>query len=312
MRICFAGTPEFAAVALEALLRAGCVVELVLTRRDRPAGRGLGLQTSPVKRIAEARGISVAQPDSLKAPSQLQPLIDCRPDLMVVAAYGLILPREVLAIPRLGCVNIHASLLPRWRGAAPVQRAILAGDACTGITVMQMDAGLDTGPILLSEAIPIDAEDTAGSLTSKLAHLGGRLIVEALAGLESGSLRAATQPCEGVTYAPKLGKGEAALDWRRPASDLQRCVRAFNPSPGASAVIGSTSIKIWSAVPSASTGGVPGEVLATGADGVVVSCGSGALRLTELQKAGGRRLGADAFLRGFPIRKGACFGIPAS
>lgn len=310
MRVCFAGTPEFAAVALDALLQAGHAVELVLTQPDRPAGRGMGLHESAVKRLAQERGLAVAQPSSLKSPSILQSLRECAPELIVVAAYGLILPRDVLAIPRLGCINIHASLLPRWRGAAPVQRAILAGDTVTGVTIMHMDAGLDTGPSLLSEAAPISHEDTAGSLTDKLALLGGRLIVEAITGIAADSLHPIPQPSEGATYAPKVEKHEAAIDWRRPAIELQRCVRAFNPFPGAYGVSCQTSIKVWNAAVAAEWHGTPGEVLATGADGIVVGCGQGALKLVELQKAGGKRLPARAFLPGSPLRPGMRFEVP--
>jgi methionyl-tRNA formyltransferase len=229
---------------------------------------------------------------------------------MVVAAYGLILPQAALDIPRLGCLNIHASLLPRWRGAAPIQRALLAGDAKTGVTIMRMEAGLDTGPMLLKESLPIADTDTAGSLHDKLADLGARLIVAALPKLLRGELSGEMQPAEGATYAAKLDKAEAVLDWRQPAERLHRAVRAFNPFPGATVQIDGQAVKIWrsEAAPGA---GEPGMVLAADAGGIVVACGEGALRLTELQKAGGKRLPAADFLRGFALRPGQRFALAA-
>ncbi len=310
MRIVFAGTPEFAAAALEALLAAGHQVTLVLTQPDRPAGRGMTLQASAVKQLASKHGLTLHQPPSLKSEEERQPIIDARPDVMVVAAYGLILPQAVLDIPRLGCLNIHASLLPRWRGAAPIQRALLAGDAETGVTIMRMEAGLDTGPMLLRESLPIADTDTAGTLHDKLAVLGASLIVDALPRLERGELPGRPQPAEGVTYAAKLDKAEAALDWRQPAVVLSRAVRAYNPFPGAVARVGGENIKIWRAEPCAGTG-EPGVVLAAGAEGIVVACGEGALRLTELQKAGGKRLAAADFLRGFALKPGQRFALAA-
>lgn len=310
MRIVFAGTPEFAAQALAAILAAGHDVPLVLTQPDRPAGRGLILQASPVKQFAEKHGLPLQQPSSLKSEEARRPIIELRPDIMVVAAYGLILPQAVLDIPRLGCLNIHASLLPRWRGAAPIQRALLAGDAETGVTIMRMDAGLDTGPMLLKESLAIAASDTAGSLHDKLASLGARLIVEALHRLERGELDDEIQPADGVTYAAKLDKAEAVLDWRLPAVQLDRGVRAYNPFPGAAARIDGQAVKIWSAEPVAA-GGEAGRILTVGIDGIVVACGVGALRLTELQKAGGKRLPAADFLRGFPLKPGQRFALAA-
>lgn len=310
MRVAFAGTPEFAAQALKAILAAGQEVVLVLTQPDRPAGRGMSLQASPVKQFALQHGLLLHQPLSLKSEEARRPIVESRPDIMVVAAYGLILPQAALDIPRLGCLNIHASLLPRWRGAAPIQRAILAGDAETGITIMRMEAGLDTGPMLLKESLPIAAADTAGSLHDKLASLGARLIVEALARLERGGLPGEIQPAEGVTYAAKLDKNEAALDWRLPAVQLGRAVRAFNPFPGATAQLDGEVVKIWAAMPASQTGEA-GRILAVGSDGVVVACGDGALRLTELQKAGGKRLPAADFLRGFPLKPGQRFAVAA-
>ncbi|BBO19311.1 MAG: methionyl-tRNA formyltransferase [Candidatus Desulfobacillus denitrificans] len=310
MRVVFAGTPEFAAQALAAILADGNEVVLVLTQPDRPAGRGMSLQASPVKQLALQHGLPVHQPSSLKSEEACQPIIEARPDVMVVAAYGLILPQAALDIPRLGCLNIHASLLPRWRGAAPIQRAILAGDAKTGVTIMRMEAGLDSGPMLLKESLPIADTETAGTLHDKLAALGARLIVEALPKLERGELPGDIQPEEGVTYAAKLEKAEAALDWRRPALLLDRAVRAFNPFPGATAQMDGQIIKIWrvAAVPGT---GEPGTVLAAGADGIVVACGEGALCLTELQKAGGKRLPAADFLRGFALKPGQRFALAA-
>lgn len=310
MRVIFAGTPEFAAQALAAILAAGHDLTLVLTQPDRPAGRGMALQASPVKQLALMHGLTLHQPSSLKSEEACQPIIEARPDVMVVAAYGLILPQAVLDIPRLGCLNIHASLLPRWRGAAPIQRAILAGDTASGVTIMRMEAGLDTGPMLLKESLPIAATDTAGSLHDKLAVLGARLIVEALPRLERGELREDIQPAEGVTYAAKLDKAEAGLDWRLPAAQLDRAIRAFNPFPGAAARFDGQAVKIWSAEPILATG-EPGSVLQAGNDGIVVACGDGALRLTELQKAGGKRLAAADFLRGFALEPGQRFALAA-
>ena len=310
MRVVFAGTPEFAALALEAILAAGYKVPLVLTQPDRPAGRGMSLQASPVKQRANKHGLQLHQPPSLKSAETRQPIIDAKPDLIVVAAYGLILPQAALDIPRLGCVNIHASLLPRWRGAAPIQRAVLAGDAESGVTLMRMEAGLDTGSMLLREALPIMENDTAGTLHDKLAALGARLIVEALPRLARGALPGELQPAAGVTYASKLDKAEAALDWRKPAVEVHRAVRAFNPFPGASAQMDGQALKVWKAEPATGTG-APGTVLAVAADGIVVACGEGALRLTELQKSGGKRLPAADFLRGFSLKPGQRLTIQA-
>ena len=310
MRVIFAGTPEFAAIALDAILAAGYFVPLVLTQPDRPAGRGMTLQSSPVKQLALKHGLPLHQPSSLKSGEVRQPIIDARSDIMVVAAYGLILPQEALDIPRLGCLNIHASLLPRWRGAAPIQRAILAGDAETGVTIMRMEAGLDTGPMLLKESLPITDTDSAGTLHDKLAKVGARLIVEALQCLERGELAGEPQPAEGVTYAFKLDKAEAAIDWRQPAATLARVVRAYNPIPGAVARIDGQAVKIWRGELASGTG-EPGLVLAAGAEGIVVSCGEGALRLTELQKSGGKRLPAADVLRGFALKPGQRFVLAA-
>jgi methionyl-tRNA formyltransferase len=268
------------------------------------------LQASPVKQLALKHGLPLYQPPSLKSEEARQTIIAARPDVMVVAAYGLILPQAALDIPRLGCLNIHASLLPRWRGAAPIQRAILAGDAETGVTIMRMEAGLDTGPMLLKESLPITDTDSAGTLHDKLAKVGARLIVEALLRLERGELPGEPQPAEGVTYAAKLEKAEAALDWRQPAATLARAVRAYKPFPGVVAQVDGQAVKIWRAEPAPGTG-EPGMVLAAGAEGIVVACGEGALLLTELQKAGGKRLSAADFLRGFPLKPGQRFALAA-
>jgi methionyl-tRNA formyltransferase len=311
MRVIFAGTPEFAAVALAALHEAGFEIPLVLTQPDRPAGRGLQLHPSPVKQFALKHGIPVAQPVSLRLEgkhpddaAQAHALLRATPhDVMVVAAYGLILPKSALDIPPRGCINIHASLLPRWRGAAPIHRAIEAGDTETGITIMQMDEGLDTGDMLLTGREVIAADDTTGSLHDRLAALGGRMIVDALRQLEAQTLSATPQPIDGVTYAAKIAKDEAALDFRLPASLLLRRIHAFNPFPGATAQLDDTVLKLWSAQ-LAGMRGEPGTVLAVDAHGVVVACGEAALQLTELQKPGGKRLPVSAFLQGFPMRVG--------
>jgi methionyl-tRNA formyltransferase len=312
MKLIFAGTPEFASVALARLLDAGFQVPLVLTQPDRPAGRGMKLQASPVKQLALQHHIAVAQPRSLRldgkypdeAAAARQAIEAAQADVMVVAAYGLILPQWVLNVPRLGCLNIHASLLPRWRGAAPIHRAIEAGDLETGVTIMQMDAGLDTGDMLLTERLSIRHEDTTGSLHDRLAVLGGRLIVEALEIAACGGLTAQKQPAEGVTYAHKIEKAEAALDWAEPAEVLARRVRAFNPFPGAATALAGEAIKVWAARADGAAGGAPGEVLAVGADGIRVATCAGVLVLTELQRAGGKRLPAAEFLRGFPMEPG--------
>jgi len=306
VKVSFAGTPEFARAALEAILAAGFEVPLVLTQPDRPAGRGQKPQPSPVKQLALEHGIAVHQPERLKDPATHEPLRATGTDILVVAAYGLILPQAVLDIPRLGCINIHASLLPRWRGAAPIQRAIEAGDSDSGVTIMRVEAGLDTGPMLLAEALPIAPDDTAGSLHDKLTALGARLVVEALRGFEQ--LMPVAQPAEGVTYAAKIDKTEALLDFRRPAEELARRIRAFDPFPGATAILDGTTIKIWRAVTDAAAG-APGTVLAVDGTGIVVACGEGALRLTELQKPGGKRLAVGDFLRGTPIASGSCFTL---
>lgn len=313
LRIVFAGTPEFAASALAALVDAGHEIVLVLTRVDRPGGRGQSLRESPVKRLARERGLPIEQPRTMRDPGLQQRLRDVGADVMVVAAYGAILPPEVLAIPKHGCVNIHASLLPRWRGAAPIQRAIEAGDRETGITIMQMDEGLDTGAVLLVEREPIAPSDTGGSVHDRLAALGARSIVAALAALERGDLVARAQPVEGVTYAAKLTRADESIDWAQPAPRLIDRVRAFDPVPGSVTALAAEPqqrIRIWrvgatadaQAVPAAE----PGTVLESNAR-LVVACADGAVEILELQKPGGRRLSAAEFLRGFPIAADARF-----
>ncbi len=374
MKIIFAGTPEFARVALQRLLSAGFTVPLVLTQPDRPAGRGMKLQASPVKQCALEHGIAVAQPRSLRldgkfpedAAAARAALLAAQADAMVVAAYGLILPQWVLdamsaarppegakapsggsepraagsvgalisaarppegakappggSEPRaagsvgvhgLGCLNIHASLLPRWRGAAPIHRAIQAGDTETGVTIMQMDAGLDTGAMLLTEKMPIAPRDTSATLHDRLADLGGRMIVEALKLAACGGLQPVVQPEQGVTYAHKIEKSESAVDWSMPAQAIGRQIRAFDPFPGASTTLGSETIKLWDyeihghqRLPDQRCG----EILSIDNTGVLVACGEDALRLTSLQRAGGKRLPASDFLRGFPLQTGMVLG----
>jgi len=303
MRLIFAGTPEFAATALQALILAGHDIALVLTQPDRPAGRGMQLKPSAVKTLALQHGLAVAQPLSLKDAAAQAALREIGADLMIVAAYGLILPQAVLDIPRLGCLNIHASLLPRWRGAAPIQRAILAGDAATGITIMQMDAGLDTGAMLLRKSLAIATDDTAQSLHDKLAALGAACIVEALDALQHGRLDAQAQDEAQATYAAKISKAEARIDWQRSAADITQAVRAYNPVPGAFALRAGETLKLWSALANDGSG-APGTVLAADKDGIVVACGSGALRILALQRAGGKRLPAAQFLAGVNIAPG--------
>jgi methionyl-tRNA formyltransferase len=303
MKLVFAGTPEFATRALTALIAAGHEIPLVLTQPDRPAGRGMKLRMSPVKEVALAHGLSVAQPDNLKTEAARAPIVAAAADVMVVAAYGLILPQAALDIPGLGCVNIHASLLPRWRGAAPIQRAIEAGDAETGISLMQMDKGLDTGDVLGLYPLAIAPDDTAASLHDKLAQLGAEAIVRLLPDLATA--RRTPQDDSLACYAAKIGKDEARLDWRLPAAVLDRRIRAFNPFPGASALLGGEPLKLWRATPVAGSGR-PGEIVAVSPQGLRVACGEGALDLVEVQKAGGKRLPVAAFLAGQPLVPGQC------
>ncbi len=328
LRVAFAGTPEFAAVALEQLHTAGFKVVLVLSQPDRPAGRGLKLQASPVKQCALGHGWPVVQPRSLRldgrfpeeATSARDALLAARPDVLVVAAYGLILPQWVLELPRLGCLNIHGSLLPRWRGAAPIHRAIEAGDTTTGITIMQMDAGLDTGDMLVREALPIAPDDTTASLHDRLATLGGRLMVETLELAACGGLRPEPQPTEGVTYAHKVDKAEATLDWTQPATTLARRVRAFNPFPGASTPWNGDTLKVWQA----HVHGNPidskiinpelpkGSILFINESGIGVQTGDGVLVLSQLQRAGGKRMNATDFVRGCPVAVGDVLGAASA
>jgi len=303
MRLIFAGTPEFAAAALKALIAAGHDIPLVLTQPDRPAGRGMKLRMSPVKEVALAHGLAVSQPENLKTEAARQPIRDAAADLMVVAAYGLILPQAVLDMPRLGCVNIHASLLPRWRGAAPIHRAIEAGDVETGITLMQMDRGLDTGAMLTRAVLPILDTDTTGTLHNRLAELGAREIVALLPALAAGRVAATPQDDALATYAAKIGKDDARLDWRLPALELDRRIRAFNPFPGAFCLLGGEPLKVWRATPGTGSG-KPGEILAVERRGIRVACGEGVLDISEVQKAGGKRLPAEAFLAGHDLRPG--------
>ncbi|MCC8995173.1 MAG: methionyl-tRNA formyltransferase [Candidatus Contendobacter sp.] len=296
-RLIFAGSPEFAVPALHALLTAGHRPVAVYTQPDRPAGRGRRMRSSPVKIHALAAGIPVYQPATLRDPAAQAELAALEPDLLIVAAYGLILPPAVLAIPRLGCVNIHASLLPRWRGAAPIQRAILAGDAKTGVCLMQMEAGLDTGPVYVRAAIPIERSTTGGELHDRLAALGAATLQAALSDLLAGRLTPEPQDDAGATYAAKLDKAEAELDWSHPAPDLERQVLAFNPYPVAQTRLAEFTLRVWRAVadPESSTA-PPGTVLSEGPEGIVVAAGSGRLRLTEVQLPGGKPLAAAAFL----------------
>ena len=314
MRIVFAGTPEFACVALTAILRAGLDVRLVLTQPDRPAGRGLRLQASPVAQLASAHGIAQGKPRSLRMDGNYpQDAIQARraieaaqADVMVVAAYGLILPHWALSTPAHGCLNVHASLLPRWRGAAPIHRAIAAGDAQTGITIMQMNVGLDTGDILLARSEPILDNDTTGSLHDRLAQLGGDLIVQALGQLAHLASQRMAQPAQGVTYAAKIDKAEARIDWSQSAQGIARWIRALDPGPGAHCVVNGENLKLWSAeaIELHGTSAPPGTVVAAGATGIAIACGQSALWVSQLQRAGGRRLSAADFLRGFALMPG--------
>ena len=317
MRLAFAGTPDFARVALEALCEAQFEIALVLTQPDRPSGRGLKLQPSPVKAFASAHGWPVAQPRSLRldgkypddAAAARQALAEAKADAMVVAAYGLILPQWVLDMPRLGCLNIHASLLPRWRGAAPIHRAIEAGDARTGVTIMQMDAGLDTGDMLLAESVDIGTDDNTARLHDRLAALGGRLIVDALRRAEGGTLEPVPQPADGVTYAHKVEKQEAQIDWAQPAGRIVARIRAFDPFPGVHSQLGGETIKLWAgrAEPGAPVE-TPGTILAATPAGITVSAINSIAIITELQRAGGKRLPVAEFLRGFEMKPGQVFG----
>ncbi|BAP42394.1 methionyl-tRNA formyltransferase [Pseudomonas sp. 21LCFQ02] len=295
LRIVFAGTPEFAAEHLKALLDSPYQIVAVYTQPDRPAGRGQKLMPSPVKQLAQQHNVPVLQPPTLRDAQAQAELAALQPDLMVVVAYGLILPQVVLDIPRLGCINSHASLLPRWRGAAPIQRAVQAGDAESGVTVMRMEAGLDTGPMLLKSVTPISADDTGGSLHDRLAELGPPAVLQAIAGLADGSLTGEVQDDSLATYAHKLNKDEARLDWSRPAIELERLIRAFNPWPICHSTLAGEALKVLAAS-LADGSGVPGTILDASKDGLLVACGEQALRLTRLQLPGGKALNfADLF-----------------
>lgn len=322
MRLIFAGTPEFARVALEQLQQGGHEVALVLTQPDRPAGRGMKLQASSVKQYALEHGMPVLQPRSLrldgKYPEDAQAakaaIEAAQADAMVVAAYGLILPQWVLDTPRYGCFNIHASLLPRWRGAAPVHRAIEAGDSETAVTIMQMDAGLDTGDMLMAHTVPIEASDTTGSLQDRLAQLGGRLMLLALQKAEAQALKPVPQSAQGVTYAQKIEKNEAGIDWRQGAGQIAQKVRAFNPFPGATATLNGETLKIWMAVPAAlapPAQAPPGTVLMVDPQGLAVAAKDSVVVITELQRPGGKRLPVAEFLRGSTVQLGMVFENPA-
>jgi len=297
LRLVFAGTPEFAAVPLQALLDSGHQVVAVYTQPDRPAGRGRQPKASPVKELALAHGLPVYQPVSLKDPTAQAELAALKPDLMIVVAYGLLLPQVVLDIPRLGCINIHASLLPRWRGAAPIQRAIEAGDEETGVTIMQMEAGLDTGPMLHVVKTPITAADTGGTLHDRLARLGAEALLESLPGIAAQTIAAEAQDDSQSNYARKLDKSEAEVDWTRPAIELEHLVRAFNPWPVAQTTLADKTLRLWRAA-AIDGQGPPGTILRADKGGIVVACGAGALRLEEVQAAGGKPVSAADFLNG--------------
>jgi methionyl-tRNA formyltransferase len=310
LRLAFMGSPEFALPSLRALEAAGHEIAVVYAQPPRPAGRGHKERPCPVQAYAERRGWALSTPKTLKDGAESQAFAALGLDAAVVVAYGLILPAAVLAAPRLGCVNLHASLLPRWRGAAPIQRAILAGDAQTGVTIMAVDEGLDTGPILLREAVPIAATATAAELHDRLAEVGARLMVAALDGLAAGRLEARPQPEDGVTYAAKLKRGEGRLDWRRPAAELERAVRAFTPWPGAEFEANGARIKVLAAeVVAGAPGAAPGTLLD---DRLTVACGEGALRLIRVQRAGKAAMDARALLRGFPVAAGTRLPLPGA
>ncbi|HXQ40621.1 MAG TPA: methionyl-tRNA formyltransferase [Candidatus Udaeobacter sp.] len=300
LRLAFMGTPDFAAASLAALIAAGHDIEAVYSQPARPSGRGHRPQPSPVQALAASHGLRVSTPATLKDETERRRFASLGLDVAVVVAYGLLLPKAFLEAPRLGCLNVHASLLPRWRGASPIQHAILAGDLETGITIMRMDEGLDTGPILLTEPLAIGPAETGGSLHDRLASLGARLIVEGLDRLTSGKLVPRPQPAEGACYAPKLTREDGRLDWRRPAEELARRVRALNPRPGAWCEAGHERLRVLTAEPAAGNG-PPGRLLD---DRLTVACAMGALRLVEIQRPGRAAMGAEDFLRGHPLAKG--------
>jgi methionyl-tRNA formyltransferase len=302
LNIVFAGTPEFSVPALDALHEAGHRILLVLSQPDRPAGRGRKSSPSPVKRRALELGLPVAQPQSLREEGIVRTLQDVAPDLMVVVAYGLIVPRAILSIPRLGCVNIHASLLPRWRGAAPIQRAILAGDEATGISIMQMDAGLDTGPVWLEQSVAIDAEETGGGLHDRLSELGASALIRALPRIQAGRPGPSPQSTEGACYASKLEKSEARLDWSESNIRIWRKIRAFNPWPVAETLYRGQQLRVWAARPEpGNTQAVPGKVVTKDRNGVVVATGQGLLRLLQVQMPGKRPITAGEFANAYPL-----------
>ncbi|ANO49894.1 methionyl-tRNA formyltransferase [Woeseia oceani] len=300
-RVVFAGTPDFARASLAALVDSGLRPLAVYTQPDRPKGRGRGVAASAVKAFALEHGLLIRQPLSLKPAAVQQELADLKPDLIIVAAYGLIFPQAVLDIPRLGCLNVHASLLPRWRGAAPIQAAILAGDSQTGISLMQMEAGLDTGPVFAMSSIPIAADETAGELHDRLAALGGELLVGQLDNILAGRLSAHAQDETLASYAGKIETSDSVLDWQRPAIELARAVRAYSPVPGARFMLDDELIKCWTATVQASVTAPAGEIVAAGRDGIDVACGDGVLRLHEVQRAGRRRVSAAEFAAQRPL-----------
>ena len=310
MNLVFAGTPEFAVPALHALLDAGHVVRAVYTQPDRPAGRGRKLGVSAVKQAALARGLEIRQPLTLKSEEEARALASLKPDALIVIAYGLILPAAILTIPRFGCINVHASLLPRWRGAAPIQRAIEAGDEMTGVTIMQMDAGLDTGAMLALAATPIRAQDTGGNLHDRLAEIGAPLLVSTLARLERGDITPQAQDNTDATYARKLSKDEARVDWSADADVLARRIRAFNPWPVAHTTLDGQMLRLWKAleVSKGAATQAPGTILGSDAHAILVQCGHGVIGLTQLQAEGGKVLDAPAFLNGRPLPPGTRFG----
>ena len=303
MRIAFAGTPAFAATILARLVESHHRIALVITQPDRPAGRGLKQAASPVKQLAESNGFELFQPGSFKEPNVVERLADIRPEVLVTAAYGLILPAQVLELAPRGALNVHASLLPRWRGAAPIQRALLSGDRTSGITIIRMDAGLDTGPMLAQRSLAIREQDDSQSLHDRLAELGAELAVSVLETIAAGTALETPQPAEGVTYAPKIQDSETLIDWSKSAVQIERAVRAFCPAPGAHTLLRDSRCKIWRARVGRGQG-EPGTIVAAGRDGIRVACGEDALEILELQRAGGRRLRADEFLRGFTLAAG--------
>ncbi|MDQ6916443.1 MAG: methionyl-tRNA formyltransferase [Pseudomonadota bacterium] len=309
LRVGFAGTPPFAATALAAILDAGCEVGAVLTRPDRPRGRGLKLTPSAVKLLALQHGLTLLQPATLNDRLAQAALVSAALDVLVVAAYGLILPEAVLDGPRLGCINIHASLLPRWRGAAPIQRALLEGDTQTGISIMRMDSGLDTGALISSHAVAIEGRESAAMLTDRLAAMGAEAIVRTLANLQrAGRIDAFPQDEAGATYARKISRDDAVIDWRHAAPAIDRQVRALNPVPGAVTTLDEKPLKIWVSEPAPGRFGASGTVVRADSGGLVIACGDGALIVRELQRAGGKRLGAAEFLAGNPIGPGRHLG----